>query len=214
MTIKTIFEILLNHFGKQHWWPSQSIDETIIGAILTQNTSWNNVEKSIKILKEKNLLSLKKIKNCKNLREYIKPSGFFNQKERYLKEAAEKIDIKEITKLPPADARKKLLSIKGIGKETADSILLYAFGKPIFVVDAYTKRIFSRLGLISENSTYDETQNFFMDKLQNDTYLFNEYHALIVKLGKEFCTKRNPKCNQCPLKEFCHYHKDTKTILK
>ena len=214
MTIKTIFEILLNHFGKQHWWPSQSIDETIIGAILTQNTSWNNVEKSIKILKEKNLLSLKKIKNCKNLREYIKPSGFFNQKERYLKEAAEKIDIKEITKLPLADARKKLLSIKGIGKETADSILLYAFGKPIFVVDAYTKRIFSRLGLISENSTYDETQKFFMDNLQNDTYLFNEYHALIVKLGKEFCTKRNPKCNQCPLKEFCHYHKDTKTILK
>ncbi len=214
MTIKTIFEILLNHFGKQHWWPSQSIDETIIGAILTQNTSWNNVEKSIKILKEKNLLSLKKIKNCKNLREYIKPSGFFNQKERYLKEAAEKIDIKEITKLPLADARKKLLSIKGIGKETADSILLYAFGKPIFVVDAYTKRIFSRLGLISENSTYDETQKFFMDKLKNYTYLFNEYHALIVKLGKEFCTKRNPKCNKCPLKEFCHYHKDTKTILK
>ncbi len=203
MKLLDIFNLLLNHFGKQYWWPAKTKDEIIIGAILTQNTSWKNVEKSIKNLRNANLTELKKLVNASDLNLLIKPSGFFNQKAEYLKNIASALDKNKVAEMPTNKARKYLLSIKGIGKETADSILLYAFEKPIFVVDAYTKRIFSRLGLIDKNLKYDEIQKFFMKNLPEDIYIYNEFHALIVMLGKNFCGKQKPNCKNCPLNKIC-----------
>ncbi len=203
MNLLEIFKKLLKHFGKQHWWPSKSKDETIIGAILTQNTSWKNVEKSLQNLSEQNLLSLVAIAKYDNLEEIIKPSGFYRQKAKYLKEAAKRIDMEKFGTLSTKELRKRLLKIKGIGKETADSIILYAFERPVFVIDAYTKRIFSRLGLLDKNLSYDEFQDYFMKNLPSDVYIYNEFHALIVKLAKEFCSKKNTDCKNCPLREVC-----------
>ena len=201
--MKNIYNKLLDHFGKQYWWPSASIkkDEKIleicIGAILTQNTSWNNIEKSIKILKENSLFSLKNISKIQEseLALLIKSSGYYNQKARKIKELIKFLTSeKEIT-------RNNLLEIWGIGKETADSILCYAFNQPYFVVDAYTKRIFSRLGF-KENS-YDEIQSLVSKNL--DSKHFNEFHALLVRLGKDYC-KKQPECNRCPMKKECKFN--------
>ncbi len=200
-----IYNILLTYYNKQNWWPGQTIDEIVIGAILTQNTSWNNVEKSIINLKKNKLLSLKSIYKCntEELKINIKPSGFFNQKSIYLKNIASfykeyNFNHNDIKKMNIEELRKKLLSIKGIGKETADSIILYAYNKPIFVIDAYTKRIFSR-HIRDFPKTYSEIQDLFHKNLGNDSMLFNEYHALIVKCGKNFCKRANPQCEDCPL---------------
>ena len=202
-----IYNSLYDYFGPLNWWPGATPFEVIVGAILTQNTSWSNVEKAINNLKKENLLEPRKLYciNQEELAQMIKPSGYYNVKARRLKNflnifvndfegSAEKMFSGDGREL-----RKKLLNVNGIGPETADSILLYAGGKPFFVVDAYTKRIFSRHKLISKDSTYYEIQEFFIKNLDKDVKLFNEFHDQIVMLGKTICTNKNPDCTKCPI---------------
>jgi len=202
-----IYKSLYDFFGPLNWWPGDTPFEIMVGAILTQNTSWSNVETAINNLKKENLLEPRKLYriNQAELAQLIKPSGYYNIKAQRLKNfinlfvnefegSAEKMfsdDNKEL--------RKKLLNINGIGPETADSILLYAGKKPFFVVDAYTKRIFFRHKLISRDSTYYQIQEFFNQNLDQDVKLFNEFHAQIVMLGKTICTSKNPDCAKCPI---------------
>jgi endonuclease-3 related protein len=203
-----IFDMLLKSFGKRNWWPGETELEIIIGAVLTQNTSWKNVEKAIDNLKYYNALDLQTLfkMDRETLALIIKPSGFYNIKSKTLKNIINVIyndyssNILNLKELYMWDAREKLLKINGIGKETADSIILYALNKPIFVVDVYTKRFLKNHRLYKEESDYDTTQRFFMKNLPNDTYLFNEFHALIVYLCQNFC-KKVPLCSKCPLKQ-------------
>lgn len=203
--IKLIYDELFQAFGHQHWWPYTDEKnkklEISLGAILTQNTNWQNVEKALKNLKSQKLFSLKRLEdiNTKRLAALIKPSGYYNQKAKKIKEFISFLKSnKEIS-------RENLLSVWGIGPETADSILLYAYDNPIFVVDAYTKRVMSRLGFKEE--TYDELQGLFMQELPEDAQLYNEYHALLVRLGKDFC-KTKPVCEWCPLgRDVCSFRK-------
>ena len=201
-----IYKQLYTVLGPQHWWPADSPFEVIIGAILTQNTSWNNVERAIQNLKEKELLDPLKLYDVREgrLARVIKPSGFFNIKAKRVKHfmqfffehfqgSVEKMFAEDMLSL-----RESLLTVNGLGPETVDSILLYAGEKPVFVVDAYTKRIFSRHKLIPEEAVYHEIQELFMNNLDHDVKLFNEYHALLVYVGKHFC-KSNPRCDQCPM---------------
>ncbi len=212
--IWAIYKILNKKYSPQEWWPVTGHEnrelEIIFGAILTQNTSWKNAEKAIKNLRENNLISVNEIKKIKKekLAKLIRSSGYHNQKSEKLKIFVEyliknyKGDVKKLFNRGIEELREELLKLKGIGKETADSIILYSAKKPIFVVDAYTKRIFSRIGLCEENVDYDSLQTLFYENLDNDERLFNEYHALIVKLGKEVCTKK-PKCSICLLNKSC-----------
>ena len=202
-----IFDKLLKVFGPRHWWPGDTHFEIMVGAILTQNTSWVNVEKAIQRLKEEQVLTASGIHQLKKseLASLIRSSGFFRIKADRLKALVEFLleeyegKLVKMEKESLGTLREKLLSVKGIGPETADSILLYALEKPIFVVDAYTKRILSRHGMIPGNASYSEIQDLFMNNLPLDERLFNEYHALLVHLGKTSC-KKNPKCDICPLK--------------
>lgn len=205
--LSKIYNSLYSYFGPLNWWPGDTPFEIMVGAILTQNTSWSNAEKAINNLKKGNLLESQKLYhiNQEELAQLIKPSGYYNIKARRLKNfinlfveefecSAEKmflVDSKEL--------RKKMLKVNGIGPETADSILLYAGKKPFFVVDAYTKRIFSRHKLISEDASYYQVQEFFTQNLDKDAKLFNEFHAQIVMLGKTICTSKNPDCSKCPI---------------
>ena len=207
-----LFRTLLKVYGKQNWWPAQTPFEVCVGAVLTQNTSWKNVESAIENLKKLNLLSPKAIIDVPidKLRSAIKPAGFFNQKAVYLKNLSRFITenggFKKLSKYSTRDLRKKLLSVKGIGRETADSILLYAFGKPSFVVDAYTKRLFSRLGFI-EDSSYESVKLLVENSIKptdKNVYIYNELHALIVKHCKEHCRKK-PICKDCPLRLNCQF---------
>jgi endonuclease III related protein len=205
--LNRIFSRLYSVFGPQHWWPADSVFEIMVGAILTQNTNWSNVKKAILALKEKKLLDARRLDQLtpKKLASLIRSAGYYNVKAARLKNFlklflgsyAGKIRFMETQDL--MILRQQLLAVGGIGPETADSILLYAFNKPIFVIDAYTKRIFSRHGLIKEEAQYSEVQDIFMRNLKHDVKLFNEYHALLVKLGKDYCRKQNPKCEICPL---------------
>jgi len=207
-TLKEIYRCLYKTFGPQKWWPADTPFEVIIGAILTQNTSWANAERAIKNLKQKKLLTVKAIRNVsvKRLAKLIKPAGYYNQKAKKLKNFIRFLsenyqgNIKTMFNQEAFNLRSKLLKVNGIGPETADSILLYAAGKPVFVIDAYTRRIFSRHSLIGENISYQGLQNYFMNNLKPEVRLFNEYHALIVRLGKQIC-KTKPNCDICPLKE-------------
>jgi endonuclease III related protein len=199
------YNVLLKHFGKQYWWPADSKFEVIIGAILTQNTNWNNVEKSIFNLKQKNIIDPKKIYSLgeKKLSTLIKSSGFYNQKAKsiynfvkYLKNNFN-FDLKKFLSQDLDKLRKELLSLKGIGPETADSIILYSANKPKFVVDAYTFRLCKRINI---NHIHDYTllQKIFEKNIKPNPKSYNEFHALIVKLAKVYCRK-NPICNKCPL---------------
>ncbi len=211
-----VYRALLKAFGEQRWWPVVSQNpklEICFGAILTQNTSWKNVEKAIANLKESDLISVTGIMGISTakLASIIKPSGYYNQKAKKLKnfcgflardyqgDLDQFFSCSEDTDV----LRDLLLEINGIGKETADSILLFSAERPSFVVDAYTRRIFSRLGLAGEKEGYDEIRGRFMELLSRDTQLFREYHALIVRLGKDFCRKK-PDCNGCPLVSLCN----------
>ncbi len=221
-----LYNTLYKQFGKQYWWP-MDIDyhkknisdprfEVIIGAILTQNTAWSNVEKAIINLKENNLLEIKKISEIKlqDLQELIKPSGFFIQKSKRVKNIAKylknnyKSNLDKFFSKDLHNLREELLSLNGIGPETADSILLYAGNKPIFVVDAYTRRISKRIPLDTKID-YEDIQNYFQKNLKENcksdeiTFVYNELHALIVELAKNYCKKRNPLCSQCPLDRYC-----------
>jgi len=178
----------------------------IVGAVLTQNTAWMNVEKAIARLKARQVLTLEALRRLpeKELAQLIRPSGYFNVKARRLKAVVAFIyeshggDLDRMFSADGAQLRKTLLSVKGLGPETVDSILLYAGGLPFFVVDAYTRRIFERHRLIDEKRSYPEIQNDFMSRLPHEADLFNEYHALLVKTAKIYC-KKNPECSRCPL---------------
>ncbi len=204
-----IYYRLLNHFGKQNWWPAETPFEVCVGAILTQNASWKNVEKAIKNLKEKNLLNPFKIYEIplNTLANTIKSCGFYNIKAKRLKTFVEFLvnnyqgNLDKLFSKGWKRAREELLKLKGLGKETVDSILLYAGNLPIFVVDTYTYRILNRHFLIPEETTYEEIQELFMKNLPLDSKLFNEYHALLVVCGKNYCKKKNPLCEKCPLKD-------------
>lgn len=201
-----IYSKLYDRFGPQDWWPGDTAFEIIVGAILTQNTAWTNVEKAINNLKQNKLLSPKALSKVKTgkIAKLIKPSGYYNIKAKRLKNflnflnSAHNGDLKKFLNQETHHLRRVLLNINGIGPETADSILLYAADRPIFVVDAYTRRIFSRHQIIKEDIPYDQIQRFFMSNLPRSIKIYNEYHALIVRTGKEFCRK-NPKCAACPL---------------
>ena len=199
-----IYRVLFQRNGSLNWWPGETCIEVCVGAILTQNTSWLNVEKAIDNLKKEDLLSVDQILSVSSerLSKLIRPAGYFNQKAGYLKGLCKFLKEHSLTKLRKMEAhevRELLLNIKGIGPETADSILLYALDLPIFVIDAYTKRIFSRIGIVPSKATYQELQEFFHSKLPTDVGLFNDYHAQLVMLGKGFCNKK-PKCPECPLR--------------
>ena len=207
-----IYEILFREFGSQLWWPGDTPFEIMVGAILTQNTNWKNVEKAIKNLKTAGVLEPHKLHKLPlpMLAELIKPAGYFNIKAGRLKNFmtwfCEKHggSLKALEKISTQTLREELLAIKGIGPETADSILLYALGRPVFVVDTYTARLAIRHGLIDESScNYDELQELFTGALERDVKLFNEYHALIVRLGKDFCRPK-PLCAKCPLNHLPH----------
>lgn len=215
--ILQVYETLLEKCSFQGWWPildaesnfsiydknfskrertSDEKFEICIGAILAQNTNWQNAEKALYNLKTKNILSPERLGsiNIKSLASLIRPSGYYNQKAKKIKEVIKFLESrKEVN-------RENLLSVWGVGPETADSILLYAYNKPIFVIDAYTKRIMNRLGFKEKN--YDNLQELFMKNLPKDAQLYNEYHALLVRLGKEFC-KKKPSCKGCPVLESC-----------
>ena len=230
ITPASLYLILPKHFGILNWWPtdydyhkkmgSDPRFEVIVGAILTQNAAWLNVEKALENLKSKKLLDIKIISkiDIKILQKMVKPTGFFNQKAKRLKNLAEYIlskysgDFDSFFKRNMKEIREELLMLNGIGPETADSILLYAGNKPIFVVDAYTKRICTRLP-ININPTYDEIQKFFQDNLSKKykknemSKIYNGLHALIVIHGKTYC-KNKPKCIKCPLKTYCTYATD------
>lgn len=205
-----IYRVLFEKFGGQHWWPAETEFEVIVGAILTQAAAWKNVELAIKNLKAENLLmpeGIYKTSEAK-LRKIIRPAGYFNAKARKLKEFVNFLfenydgNLKLMLNQPHEKLRGELLSIWGIGPETADSIVLYAANKPSFVVDAYTKRIFSRIGLVNNNVNYENLKKFFEENLPRDVKLYNEFHALLVKLGKEYC-KPKPLCDECPVRDVC-----------
>ena len=202
-----LFYLLLKHFGPQHWWPARGPFEVMVGAILTQNTAWKNVERAIANLREAEVLDPLALASLSlgSLEELIRPAGFFRVKAARLKALVDFVvehyggRVEAMASEPGWYLRERLLSIHGVGEETADSILLYALEKPFFVVDAYTRRILSRQGLISGKESYGEIQAFFMDQLPGDVDLFKEFHALLVELGKNYCKARNPLCGQCPL---------------
>ncbi|MEK7793229.1 MAG: endonuclease III domain-containing protein [Candidatus Hydrogenedentota bacterium] len=201
------YGLLANRFGRTGWWPADTPFEIVVGAILTQNTAWENVGKAIANLKSAHLLSPRAIlaADTAALHEALRPSGYFRVKTKRLRSFCEYLvarhggSMKRMARVPLETLRTQLLSVHGIGHETADDILLYVCGKPVFVVDAYTRRIFSRHGLVPKNSAYTPLREFFENALVPDVDAFKEYHALIVYTGKEYC-RTKPRCDQCPLR--------------
>ena len=210
-TIIEIYQLLYNAFGPQHWWPGDTRIEIIAGAILTQNTNWSNVEKAINNLKSADCLNAEKLHRLElsRLAELIRPAGYYNIKAKRLKNFLDWFfenhdgKLTNLESLRTEQFREELLSVKGIGRETADSILLYAFKRPVFVVDAYTARITIRHKLIEPDADYEQLRDLFESNLPEDIQLFNEYHALLVRTGKEFC-RPNAKCPACPLEKLPH----------
>src|SRR4030043_1855927 len=204
-----IYSQLYQAYGPRHWWPGETPFEVMVGAILTQNTSWRNVEKAIQKLKGKGVLNPEGIHRLKKsqLAPLIKSSGYFRIKADRLKSFLNFLfeeydgDLKKMGRERLIELREKLLGVKGIGPETADSILLYGLKKTILHIESYTRRILSRHGMITEKASYEEVQRLFMDHLRLDEKLFNEYHALFVHLGKTVC-KKIPRCGLCPLEGF------------
>jgi len=205
-TLMDLYQRMFDRFGPQYWWPGDTRTEIIIGAILTQNTNWGNVEKALANLRQEGLLNFSRLRGTPDtvIAQLIRPSGYFNMKARRLKNFVEFFyqeyggSWRRINAQPLTALRERILSVNGIGPETADSILLYAMDRPVFVVDAYTKRILSRKGLIGPDEDYHAVQRLFMDHLPADAALFNEYHALIVRAAKEHCRPR-PACDGCPV---------------
>lgn len=205
----SIYKCLYDSYGPQHWWPAEDSFEVMVGAILTQNTNWKNVERAINNLKKANLLHPYKIQKIrsKKLAELIRPAGYFNIKaerlkafvQYFIKHYSASVDAMKAEETHVL--RKELIDVKGIGPETADSILLYALEHPVFVIDAYTKRILSRHNILDGSHDYETCQQLFHESLPLDTELFNEYHALIVRVGKEHCRTKQV-CNGCPLSIF------------
>ncbi len=210
-----LYHRLYKAYGPQGWWPGETPFEVIVGAILTQQVSWNAVERAIAALKNEGLMDPKTLARVpvERIASLIRPTVYYKQKAKKLKAFLEflkshhRSGLKELFALPLPELREELLSVHGIGEETADSIILYAAGKPSFVVDAYTRRILARLGLIEGGETYEKIRTLFMENLPADVQLYNEYHALLVRHGKERCRKRDPRCDGCPLREICQITK-------
>jgi endonuclease-3 related protein len=204
--LETIYASLYRAFGPQHWWPGETPLEIAIGAILTQNTNWSNVEKAIQNLKANKVLSARALHaiDPAALAALIRPAGYYNVKTKRLKNfigfivAEYRGSVKLMSREALPVIRKKLLSVNGIGQETADSILLYALGLPVFVIDAYTKRILSRHDILNHDLPYETFQHLFHSGIRNNVRIFNEYHALLVRLAKDFC-RTTPLCERCPL---------------
>ena len=208
--LRTYYDALFAAHGPQHWWPGRTRFEVIVGAILTQNTSWTNVERAITALRKEKLLTVNAVERVsqRQLARLIRSSGYFRQKARKLKEFVRFLrsqyhgSLTNMFETPTATLREQLLAIHGIGPETADSILLYAGNHPAFVVDAYTRRILERHRVANGKEPYQAIRQLFESNLPPDAKLFNEYHALLVHTGKHFCRKREPDCAHCPLKPF------------
>ena len=202
-----VYQRLYGHFGPQGWWPGETPFEIIVGAVLTQNTNWGNVAKAISNLKGRDVLSYEafRLLSVDEIAVLIRPSGYYNLKAQRLRNLLDMIgeryddDLQLFLGDSYDAARENLLSVKGVGPETADSILLYACGHPAFVIDMYTHRVFSRHRLVDEETDYESMQYLFTSKLPEDVQLFNEYHALIVRVASTYCKKNNPLCEQCPL---------------
>lgn len=205
-----IYDRLFTHFGPQHWWPAQTQFEVMVGAILTQSVAWTNVERAISNLQVSGFLSPEGIRQLPvdELAQLLYPSGYYNAKALKLKALVEYLserfsdDLEAMAMEDAQTIRKELLNVHGIGEETCDDILLYALGKPVFVIDAYTRRIFHRLGLAPERGPYSTYSSLFTNNLPHDADTFGEYHALIVSLGKDICGK-NPVCESCCLLDIC-----------
>jgi len=204
--LTTIYQRLFSFYGPRNWWPAESWFEVVIGTILTQSVTWNSVERSISQLKEHNLIDIDKISRMDETKLYpfIKTTRFYQRKANtiknfcYLYQNEYENNIENMINTPINRIREDLLNLKGIGRETADSILLYALNKPIFVVDSYTKRIFYRYGYFHEKSPYRHIQCFFMKNIKKDILIYNDFHAQIVNLGNSVC-RTNPKCLECPI---------------
>ncbi|MBT9159332.1 MAG: endonuclease III domain-containing protein [Dehalococcoidia bacterium] len=211
-SLEQIYRRLLDRYGLQHWWPADEPFEVIIGAILTQSAAWANVEQAIINLKEAGALNPATLNRIPidDLARFIHPSGYYNAKARKIKAFVERLgasyggSLEGMLALDIDALRRELLSIYGIGQETADSIILYAARKPIFVIDAYTRRIMSRIGLTADEGNYAALQALFMENLPSDEKLYNEYHALLVRHGKEAC-KTSPLCHHCCLSDLCQF---------
>ena len=207
-SLLTVFDSLLTAYGRQHWWPGETPFEIMVGAILTQNTAWTNVEKAIANLVARDKLLPEAIIAARkdHLANWLRPSGYFNVKAERLKNFCrwyvEAGGFDALSKLDTATLRDALLSVNGVGPETADDILLYAFGRAVFVIDAYTRRLFSRLGQVPAEVAYEDLRLAFEDKLGPDVGLYNEFHALIVVHAKTVCRVR-PRCGDCLLRENC-----------
>ena len=206
-----IYQRLLDTYGPQHWWPGETQFEIIVGAILTQNTSWTNVEKAITNLKTAGCLEPDKLHalGASEIEQFIHPAGYFRLKTKRLKNFLQWLvdryggNLETLEAIDTRRLREELLSVSGIGPETADSILLYAFHRPVFVVDAYTARVTVRHGLIEPDIDYEQLQYLFESNLEPDVAVFNEFHALLVCVGKDFC-KPKPQCPRCPLNPLPH----------
>ena len=207
--IRAIYGKLYRHFGPQHWWPGETPFEVAAGAVLTQSTAWTNAHRAVLELKGRGLLSPRALSRVprRHLAARIRSSGYFNQKAERLLALSRFIlrryggSMARMRRAPAPRLREELLALPGIGPETADSILLYALNKPVFVVDAYTRRVLARHSLIRWDATYDEIQTLFREALPRSQRLFNEYHALLVALGKGFCRRTRPRCGECPLRK-------------
>ena len=215
MTFLSIYKKLFKHYGSQHWWPGDSPFEVMVGAVLTQNTAWTNVEKAIANLKQSKVLSAVKLAAmpADALAQLIRPAGYFNVKAKRLQSFCnwflEQGGEKTLNRCDDVELRNGLLSVNGVGPETADDMVLYAFNRPVFVIDAYTRRIFSRLGLVTGDESYEQLRQQFEMQLsskikQRDELvsIYNEYHALIVLHAKDVCRKK-PRCSDCCLRRQC-----------
>jgi len=208
--LRRVYRRLRRHFGHAGWWPGETPFEVCLGAILTQNTSWTNVEKALAVLRRCGRLSYERLRSLppSRIAPLIRSSGYYNVKARRVKAFLDFLGreyggrVERMAGEGPWALRVKLLAVDGIGRETADSIVLYAAELPLFVVDAYTRRIFARLGLLRGDEPYDEVQDFFMRRLGSDAVLYNDYHAQIVRLGKDVC-RPHPRCGECPLEGIC-----------
>lgn len=207
-----IYERLLEEFGPQGWWPGESDFETIVGAILTQNTNWKNVEKALGVMKGQGVLDARALRAVPGaeLAEMIRPTGYYKQKAKKLAAFLDYFfdnydgDTQRLSKQDLDVLRAELLGVWGIGEETADAIILYAAHQPTFVIDAYTRRVFSRMGFVSGDAAYGELKGFFEATVPRDLYVFKEFHALIDELAKRFC-KTRPDCDGCPVSDLCGF---------
>jgi len=202
-----LYEVLRSEFGPQHWWPADGPFEVMVGAILTQNTNWANVEKAIRNLKREGALDVQALAQMapQRLQALIRPAGYYRQKAVRLRRLALWVlescsgQLERLGSWPTEKLKEELVAIRGIGPETADSILLYALDRPVFVVDAYTKRVMARHQIVAQDSSYFELQSLFEDNLPEDLELYKDYHAQFVRLGKIYC-RRKPRCEGCPVR--------------